>query len=74
VRHKATDLIGELSGETRRQSKRRAKASASRTQVPVGQASDLMKGRRKRRLSAATRAKMRLAAKKRWAERKKTGG
>jgi hypothetical protein len=33
-----------------------------------------MKGRRKRRLSAATRAKMRIAAKKRWAERKKTGG
>ena len=47
VRDKATDLIGELSGETRRRFKQRAD------------------------VSAATRAKMRLAAKKRWAAKKK---
>ena len=74
VRSKATDLIGELSGDTRRELKRRAKARAARTQVPAGGPAELMTGRRKRRLSAATRAKMRLAAKKRWAERKKAAG
>ena len=40
VRGKATELIEELSGEKRRQLKRRAKAQASRTQVPDGQPSD----------------------------------
>jgi hypothetical protein len=74
VRDKATDLIGEMSGVTRRRLKRRADARAARTQVPAGQPAELMTGRKKRRLSAATRAKMRLAAKKRWAAKKKNGG
>lgn len=72
VRGKATDLIGELSGETRRQLKRRANAQMQRVQVPAGDAEFTM-GRKKRRLSAATRAKMRAAAKKRWAAKRKNG-
>ena len=73
VRTKATDLIDELSGEKRRQFARRAKAQVRRTQVPAGDATDLMGGRKKRRMSAATRAKMRAAARKRWAAKRKNG-
>jgi hypothetical protein len=73
VRGKATDLIDELSGETRRQLKRRANAQADRVQVPLGDATELTMGRKKRRMSAATRAKMRAAAKKRWAAKRKNG-
>lgn len=73
VRGKATDLIGELSGETRRQLKRRANAQANRVQVPLGDPTELTMGRKKRRMSAATRAKMRAAAKKRWAAKRKNG-
>lgn len=71
VRGKATELIAELSGENRQQLKRRAQAQAQRTQVPVGDPSEMMMGRKKRRMSAATRAKMRAAAKKRWATKRK---
>ena len=70
---KATDLIDELSGENRRQLKRRAKIQAQRVQVPTGHPSEMTMGRKKRRMSAATRAKMRAAAKKRWAAKKKNG-
>ena len=73
VRGKAGDLIDELSGETRRQLKRRANTQAQRVQLPAGDPSDLMMGRKRRRMSAATRAKMRAAAKKRWAEKRKNG-
>jgi hypothetical protein len=73
VRGKATDLIGELSGGSRRQLKRRAHAPANRVQVPLGNATELTMGRKKRRMSAATRAKMRAAAKKRWAAKRKNG-
>lgn len=73
VRNKATDLIDELSGEKRRQFKRRAVTQARRAQVPAGQATDLTAGRKKRRMSAATRAKMRAAARKRWAAKRKNG-
>jgi hypothetical protein len=73
VRGKATDLIGELSGETRRQLKRRARVQADRVQVPLGDETELTMGRKKRRMSAATRAKMRAAAKKRWAAKRKNG-
>jgi hypothetical protein len=73
VRQKATDLIDELSGEKRRRFKRRATAEATRVQVPDGHPAELVMGRKKRRLSAATRAKMRAAAKRRWAEKKKNG-
>ena len=73
VRGKATDLIDELSGENRRQMKRRATVQAQRVQVPDGNLSELMMGRKKRRMSAATRAKMRAAAKKRWAEKRRSG-
>ena len=73
VRGKATDLIDELSGENRRQLKRRANAQALRTQVPAGDPAELMMGRKKRRMSAATRAKMRAAAKKRWAGKRRDG-
>jgi hypothetical protein len=73
VQGKATDLIDELSGQTRRQLKRRANAHPQRVQVPVGNATELTMGRKKRRMSAATRAKMRAAAKKRWAAKRKNG-
>jgi transcription initiation factor TFIID subunit TAF12 len=73
VRGKATDLIDELTGAKRRQFKRRARAQASRAQLPAGNPTELMQGRKKRRMSAATRAKMRAAAKKRWAEKRKNG-
>ena len=73
VRGKATDLIDELSGEKRRQFKRRASAQANRAQLPTGTPAELMMGRKKRRMSAATRAKMRAAAKKRWAGKRKKG-
>ena len=73
VRGKATDLIDELSGENRRQLKRRATVQAQRTQVPDGDVSELTMGRKRRRMSAATRAKMRAAAKRRWAGKRKNG-
>ena len=73
VRGKATDLIDELLGKKRRQFKRRATAEAKRAQLPVENPVELAMGRKKRRLSAATRAKMRAAAKKRWAEKRKNG-
>jgi hypothetical protein len=73
VRQRTSDLIDELSGEKRRQFKQRAKAQASRAQIPNGNPAELMMGRKKRRLSAATRAKMRAAAKRRWAEKRKNG-
>jgi hypothetical protein len=73
VRGKASELINELSGENRRQLKRRARAQAQRVQVPTGHPSEMTMGRKKRRMSAATRAKMRAAAKKRWAEKRKNG-
>lgn len=73
VRGKATELIGEISGENRRALKRRATAQAMRVQVPAGSPAELTMGRKKRRTSAATRAKMRAAAKKRWAEIRKNG-
>ena len=73
VRTKATDLIDELSGENRRQLKRRATIQAQRVQVPTGHPSEMTMGRKKRRMSAATRAKMRAAAKRRWAAKKKNG-
>ena len=65
VRGKAGDLISELSGETRREMKKRAAAQMSRTKVPAGSPIELMQGRKKRRMSAATKAKMRVSAKKR---------
>jgi hypothetical protein len=73
VRGKATDLIDELSGEKRRQFKKRASAQAKRAELPAGSPAELTMGRKKRRMSAATRAKMRVAAKKRWAEKRKNG-
>jgi hypothetical protein len=53
--------------------KQRATIQAQRTRVPTGNPSELMMGRKKRRMSAATRAKMRTAARKRWAEKRKNG-
>jgi hypothetical protein len=73
VRGKASELIDELSGENRRQMRRRANVQVQRVQVPAGDASEATLGRRKRRMSAATRAKMRAAAKRRWAAKKKSG-
>ena len=73
VRGKATDLIDELSGAKRRQFKRRARAKATRAQLPAGNPIEMTMGRKKRRMSAATRAKMRAAAKRRWAEKRKHG-
>jgi hypothetical protein len=73
VRGKATDLIDELSGKKRRQFKKRASAQAKRAQLPAGNSVELTMGRKKRRMSAATRAKMRAAAKRRWAEKRKNG-
>ena len=73
VRRKATDLIDELSGEKRRQFKRRATVKATRAQLPPGNPIELTMGRKKQRMSAATRAKMRAAAKRRWAEKRKQG-
>ena len=70
VRNKATDLITELSGEKKRAFKRRAQVQAGKAQIPGGHPSELMMGRKKRRMSAATRAKMRAAAQKRRAPRK----
>lgn len=72
VRERANDLIGDLSGQTKRRMKRRARAAAVKTQIPPGNLAETRQGRKKRRLSAATRAKMRAAAKKRWAARKKS--
>ena len=72
VRAKATELIDELSGGNPRQMKRRPKAQ-QRMEVPSGDASEMMMGRKRRRMSAATRAKMRAAAKKRWAAKRKNG-
>jgi hypothetical protein len=73
VRERANELIDDLSGQTkRRQMKRRARAAAVKTQIPPGNPAETRQVRKKRRLSAATRAKMRAAAKRRWAARKKS--
>ena len=71
VRSNATNLIDELSGAKRRQFKQRAAVEAERAQIPTGSPRELTMGRKRRRMSAATRAKMRAAAKRRWAEKKK---
>jgi len=73
VRNKATDLIGELSGEMRRGFKRGANTAANRARAFAGNPIGPATGRKRRKMSAATRAKMRAAAKKRWAEKKKNG-
>jgi hypothetical protein len=70
VRDRATELIRDLSGQAGGQRKRRARSPAARTQNPPGNP-ETKEGRKKRHISAATRAKMRAAAKRRWAERKK---
>jgi hypothetical protein len=72
VRERANELISDLSGQTKRQMKRRARAAAVKTRIPAGNTTEAKQGRKKRRLSAATRAKMRAAAKRRWAARKKS--
>jgi hypothetical protein len=64
VREKATDLIGELSGENKRRLKQRAKLQALRTQLPSGHPAELMMSRKQRRMSPATRVKMRSARRK----------
>jgi hypothetical protein len=69
VRDKANGLINDLSGETRRQLNKKAKTRIAKTQIPAGNPIELMQGRKKRRMSAATRAKMRAAAKRRWANK-----
>ncbi len=71
VREKATDLISDLSGETARQMKQRAQKKMAQIRIPRGNPLELLQGRKRRRMSAATRAKMRIAQKKRWAAVKK---
>ena len=73
VRDKASELIGELSGEKRRRLKRHAQVRARKAQVPAGTPADLMMGRRQRRLSGATRTKIRASRKLRPAAHKKGG-
>jgi hypothetical protein len=63
VRDKASELIGELSGEKRRQFKRQAQARARRTQLPTGTPADLTMGRKRRRVSGATKTKLRATRK-----------
>jgi hypothetical protein len=65
VQGKANDLIRDLSGETKREMKKRAGARVARTRVPQGNPAELMAGRKKRRMSAATKQKMRVAPRKR---------
>ena len=59
VRDRASDLIVELSGEKKRAFRKRAKANAKKTRLPAGHPSEMLMGRKKRRMSAATKAKMR---------------
>jgi hypothetical protein len=65
VREKASSLIDDMSGETKRQMKKRAKVQMAKTRVPAGNPGELLTSRKKRRMSAATRQKMRIAARKR---------
>ena len=65
IRDKANALLTELGGDRLGSSRRRAKEG-----VPVVQPG-MRESRKKRVLSAQTRAKMRAAAKARWAEIKK---
>ena len=67
IRDKATRLISELSGEPLRWRKGRRK---KREGVPVVQPG-MRASRKKRVISAQARAKMRAAAKRRWAEIRK---
>jgi hypothetical protein len=62
LRGKAGDLINELSGETGRQMKKRAKARIEKVQLPDGSPIELLQSRKKRRLSAATKIKIRASA------------
>ena len=71
VRDRASDLIGELSGGKKRAFRKRAAASVQKAQIPAGSPSEMLMGRKKRRMSAATRAKMRAAAQRRWAAKRK---
>jgi len=66
VQARAGLLIKELTGTNTRRRKRALQEA--RVQLPEGSPTDLLQGRKKRRLSAATRQKMRLAAKRRWAK------
>jgi hypothetical protein len=71
VRERATELITDLSGQRVRHLKRRARGAASKMQLAAGNSAGVKQSRKKRRLSAATRAKMRAAAKRRWAALKR---
>ena len=71
VRDRASDLIVELSGEKKRAFRKRAAVNAKKAQVPAGHPSEMLMGRKKRRTSAATRAKMRAAAQRRSAVKRK---
>jgi hypothetical protein len=70
IRDKATSLMTELGGETLGTGKRQGRRA--KEGVPVVQPG-MRQSRKKRVLSAQTRAKMRAAAKARWAEIKKKG-
>jgi hypothetical protein len=65
LRDRASGLISELNGMSRRQGRRKAQEG-----IPVVQPG-MRESRKKRVLSAQTRAKMRAAAKRRWAEIRK---
>lgn len=70
IRDKAGALISDIGGAGVRTMRRRPKAPDG---IPVVQPG-MRESRKKRVLSAQTRAKMRAAAKKRWSEIKKKAG
>ena len=71
VRDKASVLMAEL-GEIASSGRKRGRPAARMDAVPFADTPRKRRGRRK--ISDATRAKMRAAAQKRWAERRKAAG
>ena len=72
VRDKASTLMAELGGIASSGRAKRGRPPAVVEAVPFADTPRKRRGRRK--ISDATRAKMRAAAQKRWAERKKAAG
>jgi hypothetical protein len=72
VRDKANNLMAELGEIATSGRRKRGRPAAGMEAVPFADTPRKRRGRRK--ISDATRAKMRAAAQKRWAERRKAAG
>jgi hypothetical protein len=65
VRDRASSLIDDLSGRTNKEMRKRASSKIATVHIPEGNPAELMAGRKKRRLTGATRVKLKATSKRR---------